>query len=249
MANQPHCCRPWTASTERNKGKIDDLIRENRRVKVGKMLKVFGIGQCAVHEMRRRLGPLFSGLAGGGQKTMLSYHKKERRCRLRCWSMRPVPCSAKREEQQMMLLRYWRSRSVVIQCVTTCLEQKIILQDDKTNLRTSCLSVDRIPTNGWLLPHPPYIPTIAPGFLKGWVATSDASDCLHPVEMDFYGKGTLKFLERWQNRVDRDWEFATPVNTAHRFDWHVVFSQTQFYLTMKLTLWRLTTLIGVVPHR
>ena len=176
MANQPYCGRPWTASTERYKEKIDDLIRENRSVKVRKMLTELGMGQCAVHEMRRRLGPLVSGLAGRGQKTMLSYHKTKGKCHLRCWRMHTVPCCAKREEQQMMLLRYWHSRTVVMQCVTKCLEQKIILQDDKTYLRTFCLSVDRIPTNDWLLPHPPYIPTTAPGFRKEWVTTNEAAD-------------------------------------------------------------------------
>ena len=112
MANQPHCGRPWTASTEINRGKIDDLIRENRRVKVGKMVTELGMGQCAVHEMRRRLGNLVSALAGGGQKTMLSYQKTKGKCYLRCWRMNTVPCCAKREEQQVMLLRL----SVLLVC-------------------------------------------------------------------------------------------------------------------------------------
>jgi len=158
---------------------------------------------------------------------------------LRCWRMHTVPCCAKREEQQMMLLTCWRSRSVVMHCVTNRLEQNIILQDDISYPRISCLSLDRIPTNDWLLPHLPYSPTLAPQFRKGWVATNETADCLHAAEMDLYGKGTLKFLERWQNRVGRDGDFVTPVNTVHKFDWHVVFSHTQFYLTVKLICSRL----------
>jgi hypothetical protein len=38
VANQPHYGRPRIAYTERNKEKINDLIRQNRRVKVGKMV-------------------------------------------------------------------------------------------------------------------------------------------------------------------------------------------------------------------
>jgi hypothetical protein len=72
MANQTHCGCPRTTSTERNVGKIDDLIRENRRVKVGKMVTELGMGYFEDHEMRRSLGPLVSALADGGQKTVLS---------------------------------------------------------------------------------------------------------------------------------------------------------------------------------
>jgi hypothetical protein len=120
----------------------------------------------------------------------------------------------KREGLKMMLVTCWRSRSVALHCVTKCLEQKIILQEDKTYLRTSCLSVDRILTNDWLIPHPPYSPNLVSRFRKEWVATNEAAVCLHAAEMDFYGKENLKFLEGCQNRVYQDGNFAAPVNTA-----------------------------------
>lgn len=73
MANQSRCVLPRTASTERNKGKIDDLIREKRRVKVREMAAELGMGQCAIHEMRSA-SPLVSALAGGEPRTSAEVH-------------------------------------------------------------------------------------------------------------------------------------------------------------------------------
>jgi hypothetical protein len=71
MANQPRCGRLRTVSTERNEKKnIDDLIGDNRQIKVREMVEELGMSQCWVREMRRSLGPLVAALAAGGPRTL-----------------------------------------------------------------------------------------------------------------------------------------------------------------------------------
>jgi transposase len=47
IANQPRCDQR-TAATERNKQKVDELIRQDRRITVREIAEQLGVGHCAV---------------------------------------------------------------------------------------------------------------------------------------------------------------------------------------------------------
>jgi transposase len=48
---EPRSGRPRTASTERNKKRVDELIQDNRRVTVDTIARKLGIGHSAAQEM------------------------------------------------------------------------------------------------------------------------------------------------------------------------------------------------------
>jgi hypothetical protein len=51
IADQLRCGRPRTAATERNKQKVDELIRQDRRITVREIAAQLGVGHRAVQEM------------------------------------------------------------------------------------------------------------------------------------------------------------------------------------------------------
>jgi hypothetical protein len=48
IADQPRCGRLRTAATERNKKKVDEFIRQDRRITVRETAAKVGVGHCAV---------------------------------------------------------------------------------------------------------------------------------------------------------------------------------------------------------
>lgn len=56
IENQPRSGRPRTASTECNRAKVDDIIKEDRRVTVSEIAARLEIGHSAVQEMIQELG-------------------------------------------------------------------------------------------------------------------------------------------------------------------------------------------------
>jgi len=56
IQDQPPSSRPRTASTERNKERMDEIIQDDRRVTVDTIARTLGIGQYAVQEMIESLG-------------------------------------------------------------------------------------------------------------------------------------------------------------------------------------------------
>jgi transposase len=51
IANRPRCGRPRSAATERSKQKVDDLIRQDRRITVREIAEQLGVGHRVVQEM------------------------------------------------------------------------------------------------------------------------------------------------------------------------------------------------------
>jgi hypothetical protein len=56
IADQLRCGRPRTAATERNEQKVDELIRQDRRITVREIAAQLGVGHHAVQEMMEILG-------------------------------------------------------------------------------------------------------------------------------------------------------------------------------------------------
>ena len=56
IQDQPQSGRPRTASTERNKGRVDEIIQGDRRVSMDTIARTLGIGHNAVQEMIESLG-------------------------------------------------------------------------------------------------------------------------------------------------------------------------------------------------
>jgi hypothetical protein len=56
IADQPRCGRPRTAATERNMQKVDELIRQNRRIRVREIAAQLGVCHHAIQEMMEILG-------------------------------------------------------------------------------------------------------------------------------------------------------------------------------------------------
>jgi len=56
IQDQPHSSCPQTASTEPNKKRVDEIIKEDRRVTLGAVATELGIGHTAVQEMIGSLG-------------------------------------------------------------------------------------------------------------------------------------------------------------------------------------------------
>jgi transposase len=56
IADQPRCGQPRTVATERNKKKVDELIRQDRRITVRETAAQLGVGHHAVQEMMKILG-------------------------------------------------------------------------------------------------------------------------------------------------------------------------------------------------
>ena len=56
IQDQPHSGRPRTASTEPNKNRVDEIIKEDRRVTLDTIATKLGIGHNAVQEMTGSLG-------------------------------------------------------------------------------------------------------------------------------------------------------------------------------------------------
>jgi transposase len=56
IADQPRCDRPRTAATERNKQKVDELIRQDQRITFREIAAQLGVGHRAVQEMMEILG-------------------------------------------------------------------------------------------------------------------------------------------------------------------------------------------------
>ena len=56
IQDEPRSGRPRTASTERNKKKVDEIIQDDRHVTVDTMARTLGIGHNAVQEMIESLG-------------------------------------------------------------------------------------------------------------------------------------------------------------------------------------------------
>jgi histone-lysine N-methyltransferase SETMAR len=51
IEDEPRSGRPQTASTERNKKRVDEIIQDNRHVTVNTIARKLGIGHSAVQEM------------------------------------------------------------------------------------------------------------------------------------------------------------------------------------------------------
>jgi transposase len=56
IADQPRCGRQRTAATERNKQKVDELIRQDRRITFREIAAQLGVGHHAVQEMMEIFG-------------------------------------------------------------------------------------------------------------------------------------------------------------------------------------------------
>jgi transposase len=56
IADQPRCGRPRTAASERNRQKVDELIRQDRRITFREIAAQLGVGHHAVQEMLEILG-------------------------------------------------------------------------------------------------------------------------------------------------------------------------------------------------
>jgi hypothetical protein len=56
IADQPRCDRQRTAATERNKQKVDELIRQDRRITFRETAAQLGVGHHVVQEMMEILG-------------------------------------------------------------------------------------------------------------------------------------------------------------------------------------------------
>jgi plasmid stabilization system protein ParE len=56
IADQPRCGRQRTAATELNKQKVDEIIREDRRITFREIAAQLGVGHHAVLEMMEILG-------------------------------------------------------------------------------------------------------------------------------------------------------------------------------------------------
>ena len=56
IQDQPRSFRPRTASTERNKERVDETIQDDRRVTVDTIARKLGIGHYAVQKMMEILG-------------------------------------------------------------------------------------------------------------------------------------------------------------------------------------------------
>jgi hypothetical protein len=50
IADLPRCGRPRTAATERNKQKVDELIRQDRRITFRETAAQLGVGHHAIQE-------------------------------------------------------------------------------------------------------------------------------------------------------------------------------------------------------
>ena len=56
IQDQPRSSCPRTASTERNKERVDEIIQDDRRVTVDTVARTLGLGHNAVQEMIESLG-------------------------------------------------------------------------------------------------------------------------------------------------------------------------------------------------
>ena len=56
IQDEPRSGRPRTASTERNKERVDEIIQDDRCVTVDTIARTLGIGHNAVQEMIESLG-------------------------------------------------------------------------------------------------------------------------------------------------------------------------------------------------
>jgi len=56
IQDQPRSSRPQTASSERNKERVDEIIQDDRRVTVDTIARTVGLGHNAVQEMIESLG-------------------------------------------------------------------------------------------------------------------------------------------------------------------------------------------------
>jgi len=56
IQDQPRRGRPRTASTERNKERVDEIIQDDRCVTVDTIARILGLGHNAVQEMNESLG-------------------------------------------------------------------------------------------------------------------------------------------------------------------------------------------------
>ena len=56
IQDEPRSGRPRTASTERNKERVDEIIQDDMRVTVDTLARIRGIGHNAVQEMIESLG-------------------------------------------------------------------------------------------------------------------------------------------------------------------------------------------------
>ena len=56
IQDQPRSSCPRTASTERNKERVDEIIQDDRRVTVDTVARTLGLGHSAVQEMIESLG-------------------------------------------------------------------------------------------------------------------------------------------------------------------------------------------------
>jgi len=56
IADQPRCGRPRSAAIEQNKQKVDELIRQDRRITVREFAAQLGVGHHTVREMMEILG-------------------------------------------------------------------------------------------------------------------------------------------------------------------------------------------------
>jgi transposase len=65
IADQPRCGRLRTAATERNKQKVDELIRQDRRITVRGIAAQLGVGHQAILEMMEILFSKGSSFAYG----------------------------------------------------------------------------------------------------------------------------------------------------------------------------------------
>jgi transposase len=56
IADQPRCCRQRTTATERNEQRVDELIRQDRRITVREIAAQLGVGHHEVQGMMEVLG-------------------------------------------------------------------------------------------------------------------------------------------------------------------------------------------------
>ncbi|PNF38942.1 hypothetical protein B7P43_G07033 [Cryptotermes secundus] len=194
IEDEPQCGRPRTASTERNKERMDEIIQDDRRLTVDTIARKIGIGHSAVQEIIERLGYM-KVYARWGPRLLTEDHKAQRKpspqncCRdidkkainfLLCivtvvWDAEWFILAEFLEPgQTISAARYVQTLHKLRRALRDKrLGRNFIILHDNTRPHAARLTLEAIAKMGWeILPHPSYSPDLAPsdynlfGFVK-----------------------------------------------------------------------------------
>ena len=107
--------------------------------------------------------------------------------------------------------------------------RKVILQPDNARPHTARLTLEKIENMEWdVLPHPPYIPALAPsdyhlfGFVKNQMRgqhyemnealQTAVCQCLRAAGTEFFRKGIFKLPELWEKCVQRNGDYVKKIS-------------------------------------